>query len=310
LKKGVATGDAFFVRRALGILEKGALTMNRPHPEEGRAVRPMKRLGQHFLHDAAVVNQIVEAAGPLAGSAVLEIGPGTGALTKPLVEGGADVVAIELDPYLADDLRAAIPDPRLTVVTGDAVLLKWSRVAAEVWGDRPLTVVGNLPYYITGPLVAHLWEETDLPWQRAVLMCQSEVGARLAAPPGQSPAGAPTVMLQAVADVARVFEVPAASFLPPPKVTSTVIVATRRAKPVIEPLSRLREVVRAGFGQRRKMLPRALSALGPSTDWWRARLAEAGIDPTVRAERLTLAEWRRVVELWAMRDGGGADHVV
>jgi 16S rRNA (adenine1518-N6/adenine1519-N6)-dimethyltransferase len=284
--------------------------MHRPQGEEGRTARPLKRLGQHFLHDAAAIERIVEAVGPLAGSAVLEIGPGLGALTKPLVEGGAQVVAIELDPRLADELKAAVAHERLRVVTGDAVVLRWSQVAAEVWGDRPLTVVGNLPYYITGPLIAHLWEETDLPWRRAVLMCQSEVGARLVAPPGQSPAGAPTVMLQAVADVERVLEVPATAFYPAPKVTSTVIVATRKARPSVEPLAGLRTVVRAGFGQRRKMLPRALSALGPPTDWWRSRLAAVGIDPTVRAERLTLAEWQLVVDLWIRREGGGTGDVV
>jgi 16S rRNA (adenine1518-N6/adenine1519-N6)-dimethyltransferase len=256
------------------------------------------------LVDAAVNRRLIDCIAPASGAAILEIGPGLGALTRPLVEAGADVMALELDRILVERLRADAKSPRLIVVEGDALARNWTQMTREVWGDRPVTVIGNLPYYITGPLVARLWEESALGWTRAVFMCQAEVGARLAAIPGSPLAGAPTVLLQTVGTVRRLFDVDPAAFDPPPQVTSTVIEVARRPAPAIDPLSALQAVVRAGFGQRRKMLPRALAALGPAPDWWKARLRDRGIDPGRRAERLTLEEWSVVTALWAQDRAG------
>lgn len=269
-----------------------------------RGIRPQKRWGQHFLVDAAVNRRLIDCIAPASGAAILEIGPGLGALTRPLVEAGADVMALELDRTLVERLRAGAKSPRLIVVEGDALARNWTQMTREVWGDRPVTVIGNLPYYITGPLVARLWEESALGWTRAVFMCQAEVGARLAAIPGSPLAGAPTILLQTVGTVRRLFDVDPTAFDPPPQVTSTVIEVARRPVPAIEPLSALQAVVRAGFGQRRKMLPRALAALGPAPDWWKARLRDRGIDPGRRAERLTLEEWSVVTALWAQGRAG------
>ncbi len=260
-----------------------------------------KHWGQHFLRDAGVVDAIVAAIDPGPGMCVLEIGPGSGALTGPLVASGARVAAIEIDPELVRLLRALYPPPALLVWEGDAARTDWGAVVHEACGENPFTMVGNLPYYLTGPLLARLWEH-DYAWERAVVMCQSEVAVRLAAEVGSAPAGAPTVLLQNLATVRVLLQVPPTAFDPPPEVQSTVIEIARRAHPVVAVGTALRTLVRAGFGQRRKMLARALAATGLSPEWWKERLQDLSIDSRIRAERLSLDQWRDLATLFSRED--------
>lgn len=256
-----------------------------------------KYWGQHFLRDSGVVDAIVAAVDPGPGLCVLEIGPGSGALTGPLVASGATVAALEIDPDLVRFLRTLYPPPALHVWEGDAASADWGALVQQACGARAFTVVGNLPYYLTGPLLARLWEADD-PWERAVVMCQAEVAVRLAAEVGSVPAGAPTVLLQNLATVRVLLQVPPAAFDPPPEVQSTVIEIVRRAHPVVESRAALRTLVRAGFGQRRKTLVRALASTGFRSEWWKARLQDLSIDSRIRAERLSLDQWREISALF------------
>jgi 16S rRNA (adenine1518-N6/adenine1519-N6)-dimethyltransferase len=264
-----------------------------------------KHWGQHFLMDSGVVDAIVASINPGSLWPLLEIGPGSGVLTGPLLAHGARLVAIEIDPALVRFLNALYQTPALKVVEADAVRADWGALVSEAFGPGPFTVVGNLPYYVTGPLVARLWED-DYSWDRAVIMCQAEVAERLAAPVGSEKAGAPTVLLQNVATARRLLEVPPTAFDPPPEVSSSVVEIVRRPSPAVPDRLALRALVRAGFGQRRKTLVRALAATGRGADWWRRRVEGLQIDPGIRAERLSLDQWRDLSALW-VREGPDAD---
>lgn len=261
---------------------------------------PLKRLGQHFLISRAVLGEILDAIGATP-SAVLEIGPGPGVLTQQLVRTGHRVLAIEVDRGWVSHLRA-LPEAAsgaLYILESDALKLDWTRVVTEYFGSEVVTVTGNLPYYITGPLVARLWDAAGLPWGRAVFMVQRETAERLAAEPGHSSlAGIPSVMLRSVARIVHTFDVPRTAFYPSPQVDSAVVVLERMTGSDPVAGRALSQVVRAGFGQRRKTLRQALTALGGRGSEWATRLADLGIDPGRRAESLTMEEWRRLASYW------------
>lgn len=229
----------------------------------------MKRLGQHFLNDRAILARIVDALDPVPGETVLEIGPGAGTLTDELLARGLRVVAIEKDRRLA----AQLARDNLEVIQGDALELEWGPLGAD-------KVVGNIPYYITSPLLDKALTP-PLP-QRIVFLVQQEVADRLAAKPGGKQYGALTVGVQAQCRVERVFTVRPGAFRPPPKVHSAVV----RLTPLVEPLVRPEEVralrvfVTACFSKRRKQLKNAVPGLTES------ELEALGIDPTIRPERL------------------------
>ena len=227
----------------------------------------MRRLGQHFLNDAAILNRIVDALDPVPGETVLEIGPGKGSLTAALLARGVTVVAIEKDRALA----AALPRKNLTVVEGDALRIEWPRVPK---------IVGNIPYYITSPLIDKALTP-PLP-ARVVFLVQAEVADRLAAEPGSKVYGALSVGVQALCRVEKLFTVAPGSFKPPPKVRSAVVRLTPRAEPLIrqEEIGAFRTFVTACFSQRRKQLKNAVPGLSSS------QLEHLGIDPTLRPERL------------------------
>ena len=227
----------------------------------------MRRLGQHFLDDAGILNRIVDALDPVPGETVLEIGPGKGSLTAALLARGLKVIAIEKDRHLA----AALARDNLEVVVGDALRLDWPPVPK---------VVGNIPYYITSPLIDKALSP-PLP-ERVVFLVQAEVAERLAAAPGSKVYGALSVGVQAVCRVEKLFTVAAGSFKPPPKVRSAVVRLTPRAHPLVgqEEIGALRTFVTACFSQRRKQLKNAVPGLSS------AQLEELGIDPTLRPERL------------------------
>jgi 16S rRNA (adenine1518-N6/adenine1519-N6)-dimethyltransferase len=257
-------------------------------------LRPQKRWGQHFLCDPAVARRIVDAAELQPGAAVLEIGPGLGALTDELAARAARLYLVEIDRGLAARLLERHADrPHVRVLVGDVLALP---LETMLEGDDDITVVANLPYNIATPVLFRLLALRRRV-RRAVVMLQREVAARLAAPPGADARGALSVMMQTWAEVRVAFGVSRRSFLPPPRVDSAVAVlrfATAPRVPLRDPAT-YEAVVRAAFGQRRKMLRNALAALAAARGVDGAALFErAGVDARARAETLALDDFARL----------------
>lgn len=260
---------------------------------------PMKQWGQHFLVDGQLADRLVTAARIPQGGCVLEIGPGAGALTGRLLQSGARVLTIEIDRGLAEKLRQSWIDWPLWVIGADALKLNWTSLTRRYFDTAEIILVGNLPYYVTGMLIARLWEERDLHWTHAVLMLQREAAERLLAEPGSSAAGVPSVLIRAVGTVRRLFDVPARAFYPVPDVASTLVEVWAGQRPHEAVEGALEAVVKAGFGQRRKTLRQALATLGPKALWWQDVLNQKGIDATRRAESLKMPEWMTIAHTWA-----------
>jgi 16S rRNA (adenine1518-N6/adenine1519-N6)-dimethyltransferase len=260
-------------------------------------VRPRRRWGQHFLCDPRIVERIVAIAAPEPGGAVVEIGPGLGALTDRLAETGAALVLVEIDPTLAARLRERHAGrPHVHVLAGDVLETPLADCT-----PAGAVVVGNLPYNISSPVLFRLLElRAHLP--RAVLMLQREVAERVVAPAGSRTRGVLGVLVQTYADVRLVSRVPRGAFMPVPQVESAVIEVRWRTTPrvALRDEAAYRRVVRAAFAQRRKMLRNALAALGGERGLDAAALdatfARAGIDPTLRAERLDVADFARLAD--------------
>ena len=257
-------------------------------------LRPQKRWGQHFLCDPAVARRIVDAAELEPGAAVLEIGPGLGALTDELAARAAHLYLVEIDRGLAARLLERHADrPHVRVLVGDVLALP---LETMLEGDDDITVVANLPYNIATPVLFRLLALRRRV-RRAVVMLQREVAARLAAPPGADARGALSVMMQTWAEVRVAFGVSRRSFLPPPRVDSAVAVLRLAATPRVslrDPAT-YEAVVRAAFGQRRKMLRNALAALAAARGVDGAALFErAGVDSRARAETLSLDDFARL----------------
>ncbi len=259
--------------------------------------RPRKRFGQHFLRDPRVLDAIVETAAVGPADAVVEIGAGTGALTRRLAARAGRLVAVEIDRDLVGPLQAAFAaQPSVEVLAADALDLDLPGLAARL--GRRLVVVGNVPYNISSPLLFALIEARGA-IERMVLMLQREFAERLAAAPGSPAYGALSVLAQLHLVIDARFHVPPGAFRPPPAVESTVLTLTPRSAPAV-PLddpTRFRRVVRAAFAQRRKTLLNALRAakLGPAApDALAARLEAAGIEPARRGETLSIEEFARL----------------
>jgi 16S rRNA (adenine1518-N6/adenine1519-N6)-dimethyltransferase len=265
-----------------------------------------KQWGQHFLRDPSVHAAIVAAARLGPDDRVVEIGAGLGTLTAHLLQSGAEVWAIERDRDLCQVLRAELGEhPRLRLLEADAVRFDYSAAA----GPHPPTIVGNLPYHLTGPLLFRLLEAHAVtgPW---VVMIQKEVADRLCAAPGSKVYGGITAALSRVRDVVHVAHVPPGAFLPPPKVDSSVIRLDPRVAPRGEVASEAGylALVRAAFQRRRKTLLNALGALAPRERvlGWCER---AGVDPRLRPERLGPEEFaalQRAREAEGMGEGDDA----
>jgi 16S rRNA (adenine1518-N6/adenine1519-N6)-dimethyltransferase len=258
---------------------------------ERHGLAPSRALGQNFLADPNTARRIVRLAGVESGDRVLEIGPGIGSLTVALLEADARVTAIELDRHVVPALLDTVGEHAITLVTGDAMTVDLD--ALLVPADAPWRAVSNLPYNVATPIVMRLLEEA--PTVRSLLvMVQREVGERLAAGPGTKAYGAASVKVAYFARARVVGIVPPTVFIPPPRVDSALVHLERHVAPPVDVPSadRLFALVRAGFGQRRKMLRSALRAeLGDATGHL---LAAAAIDPQARAETLTLADWARL----------------
>jgi 16S rRNA (adenine1518-N6/adenine1519-N6)-dimethyltransferase len=245
--------------------------------------RARRRFSQNFLHDAHYIERIVAAIGPRSGDRIVEIGPGLGALTAPLIEGANSITAVEIDRDLAARLRGRFMPEQLALVEGDALALDWPALAAA--DPRPLRIVGNLPYHISTPLLFAL-----LPIAGHVrdqhFMLQKEVVDRMVAAPGGRDYGRLSVMLQFRYRLMRLFIVPAGAFSPAPQVSSAIVRLVPRPDDELPPIDAgaFARVVTAAFGQRRKTLR---NALAETLD--EASIRACGIDPGARAETLPVA---------------------
>jgi 16S rRNA (adenine1518-N6/adenine1519-N6)-dimethyltransferase len=253
-------------------------------------VRAKKRLGQHFLHDPAVIRRLVATIAPQPTDVVVEIGPGPGALTAPLLERLERLHVVEIDRALAADLPLRVPHPeRLVIHSADALQFDFGALAR---GPASLRVVGNLPYNVSTPLLFRLLEHAGAIKDMHVML-QREVVDRMTARPGGRDYGRLTVMLGAAARCEALFDVGPGAFTPPPKVWSTVVRITPRVPDfAIADRERFAALVAHLFSMRRKTLGRALKGrLTP------AQIAAAGIDAGARPETLAPAEFARLAAL-------------
>ena len=245
-----------------------------------------KSLGQNFLLDLNLTGRIARAAGRLDNATVVEIGPGPGGLTRALLAAGARrVVAIERDQRCLAALGelAEAYRERLELVAGDALALDPAELS-----DMPRKIVANLPYNIATPLLLG-WLDRIGDYESLTLMFQREVAERLTAAPRSKSYGRLSVLVQWLAEAQLLFDIPAGAFVPPPKVTSSVVRIVPRAEPLAPAeKSVLERVTAAAFGQRRKMLRSSLKTLGMPVE---PLLDRAGVAPTARAEELTVAEF-------------------
>ena len=253
-------------------------------------LRAKKSWGQNFLGDEAALDDIARLAAPVPGTRVVELGAGLGHLTARLLARGAVVTAVERDRDMARVLRGELGE-RITLLEADAARFDYGAVSGA--GER-LSVVGNLPYHLTSPILFSLLGQLDR-LARATFLLQREVAERLAAEPGEKDWGILSVFLQREADVSIERMVPRGAFFPPPRVDSAVVLALfRPPAPGCDVLdvARFRALVKAGFGQRRKTLRNALegSRVAPP-EALRAALGQAGIDGGRRGETLEIAEW-------------------
>ena len=257
-----------------------------------RAPPARKRYGQHFLSDTRLLGRIADAALLTAHDTVIEIGPGRGALTTELAARAGRVIAIEIDRALSAMLRERYAaQPSVTIVEGDVLQQDLGSLAGG-----PFALVGNVPYYITTPIIFHALHAPRP--TRAVFLVQREVAERMAADPGSREYGALSVTLQALAAVELLFGVPASAFRPKPKVASAVVRITPRVRGEVEPRleERYRRLVQGAFAQRRKQMRRVLRSLAPvDAKEADALLARAGIAPDVRPETLSPADFARLL---------------
>jgi len=282
--------------------------MKRRERTRGAAHVPRKRFSQHFLA-AAWAQKVVAAIRPQPGDVFVEIGPGTGALTLPLAATGAPVLAVEIDRDLARRLAAQVP-PHVTVLTADFlkvdVLSLLSGLAPQRTADsseqpppRRLRIVGNLPYHLSSPMLAHLVKlhRQAGAFADATVMLQREVADRLVAPAGTRDYGALTVLVQMHARLTRLLDLPPGAFTPRPRVNSSVVrLAFGPPLARVTDDVRFEKLVKALFSQRRKTLTNALKRFDPTGP---AVLAISGLDGRRRPETLQVAEIAGLAELFA-----------
>lgn len=254
---------------------------------EAHGLAPIHRLGQHFLADANITRKIVSVADVGPGDHVVEVGAGTGTLTRALATAGAHVVAYEIDrglePVLEEVTKGLDVDLRFTDVTKVDF--------AKTLGTGRWAMVANLPFNVGTPVVIDAVRRVEA-IERFVVMVQREVAERFIATPDSPDYGLPSVVAGIYTEASIVFRVPPQVFYPPPRVESAVVLLTRKPSPPYS--DRAVVIARAGFGQRRKMLRRSLSSVFDDPV---AVLTEAGLDPTDRAEDLAPADYLRLAEV-------------
>jgi len=257
-----------------------------------------KSLGQNFLLDLNLTARVARAGGSLDGVTVVEVGPGPGGLTRALLaEGARRVIAIERDDraiYALQEIAARYPG-RIDIVPGDALEFN----ARAHLGLERARVIANLPYNIATPLLIGWLSESWPPWYDSlVLMFQREVAERIVATSGSKAYGRLAVLAGWRTEAKIMFDVAPTAFVPPPKVTSSVVRLIPRAKPLACDANALQRVTKAAFGQRRKMLRQSLKSVGVDT---LTLLAEACIEPTVRAEEIPVEGFVALANVFAAR---------
>lgn len=265
---------------------------------------PKKSLGQHFLADRSYVDRIVQAVAPQPGDRLVEIGPGQGAITFPLLRRHGELTVIEFDRDLITPLMEGAEGlGRLTVIHKDVLQVDFGKLAADdgQHAARRIRLVGNLPYNISSPILFHALEYAGAV-QDMTFMLQKEVVDRMAAPPGSKVYGRLGVMLQAYCQVDALFDVPPGAFRPPPKVDSAVVrLVPRDAATVgIADPALFERIVREAFGQRRKTLRNALQQVCGGAD-----IEAAGLRPDARAEQIAVADFVRLAAHLGSRPGDG-----
>ncbi len=256
---------------------------------------PRKRFGQNFLHDANIIHKIIAAIAPQAGQDLLEIGPGQGAITVPLLQRCRRLQAVELDR----DLLA--PLAQMTADVGELILHNRDALRTDFCalrlGEQRLRVVGNLPYNISTPLLFHLLDQADC-IEDMHFMLQKEVVERMAAAPGSEHYGRLSVMLQYRCAVVPLFRIGPGAFRPPPKVESAFVrLQPYRTPPIsVRDESLFAQVVKLAFGQRRKTLRNTLKGVLDDADY-----AAVGIDPQIRAEQLDLHSFAQLADRAALK---------
>jgi 16S rRNA (adenine1518-N6/adenine1519-N6)-dimethyltransferase len=264
-------------------------------PRESRSPRGLppvrKSLGQHFLEDRRILERIVDALDPNASDTVIEIGPGRGSLTEALVPRVGRLVLVEYDRALAARLRERYArTPSVSIVEADVLEVSLASLA-----EGPFKLIGNVPYYITTPILFHALEAPRA--ARIVLLVQREVADRIAAAPGSKTYGALSVNVQAVATARIAFRVAPGSFNPPPKVESAVVVIEPRPDPVVNAPDEdsFRRFVQDAFGMRRKQMRRVVRAIASlDAETADGALERASIEPSVRPETLSPADFARL----------------
>ena len=260
-----------------------------------------KSLGQNFLLDLNLTARIARAGGPLKGATVVEVGPGPGGLTRALLaEGAQRVIAIERDERAIaalEEIAAHYPG-RLEIVSGDALAFD----TRQYIGDGHAIVIANLPYNIATALLIGWLTEPWPPWYDAlVLMFQREVAMRIVATPGGKTYGRLSVLANWRCETKIMFDVAPSAFVPPPKITSSVVRLIPRSAPLACDAGVLQKVTEAAFGQRRKMLRQSLKSLGVDAS---ALLAAAGIEPTARAEEIPVEGFVALARIFAAQAKG------
>jgi 16S rRNA (adenine1518-N6/adenine1519-N6)-dimethyltransferase len=254
---------------------------------------PSRALGQNFVADPNTVRRIARLAGTGPGDRVLEIGAGLGSLTLALAETGCQVVALELDRHVVPVLCQVVEPAGVEVVEGDAMTLDLGALLAAR-GPAPWSLVANLPSNVATPLVMRTLVEVPAV-ERLLVMVQREVGERMAAHAGDEAYGSVSARLAYFAEASLAGRVPASVFIPRPRVESVLVKIIRRPVPAVDPdlvsYERLSAVIRAGFGQRRKMLRRSLAGVVAPEAFERA-----DIRPDARAEELDIAAWGRLAQ--------------
>ena len=263
-----------------------------PHSTRKGFTEPAKKsLGQHFLVDRTVIDKIVQAVNPKDDDRLVEIGPGQGAITFPLLDRHGRLTVIEFDRDLIAPLTAAAaPLGALTIIQSDVLRVDFTALAQAEGGSGQIRLVGNLPYNISSPILFHALEHAGAV-RDMHFMLQKEVVDRMAAPPGSKVYGRLGVMLQAYCQVDALFDVPPGAFRPPPKVDSAVVRLVPRDPATIgiaDP-ALFSRIVRDAFGQRRKTLRNALSQVCSGDD-----IEAAGLRPDARAEQIAVADFKKL----------------
>lgn len=257
-----------------------------------RPDRPKKHLGQHFLKDGNYISKIIETAEVQKEDLIVEIGPGKGALTFRLAELAGEVIAIELDHALCETLKEqAASYPNLTIVEADALRFPYERI------ETRFKVVANLPYYISTPILFRLIELRNQITSMTI-MVQKEVANRVVASPDSKDYGVLSIGVQFYAVPSIAFKIPPGAFYPPPEVDSAVLKIVPRERPAVEiknePL--FWAIIKSAFSHRRKTILNSLSMAGFHKDIITRILEQAGIDPSMRPEDLSMEKWGKIVD--------------